>query len=275
MIPNSTGPVEFKTGCVQPTVLRFAAVPRWDERNPVLPESDWVEHDDLADCCPEVEVQQNNNCTNAALAMALGTMFRAAGVADVPRFSWSFQYALHNDGVDRGAMCRDLMADVHSGARGLGLPPASAWPDDRIFKPRGGFPKQVLEAAAKWQVLEVYQCLTFADVMSALSLRFGVYHGFVLGTSYQATGPDGRAPEYDGAFANGHAMFSRGSTKRFGDWRTITPNTWGRGFGDRGVGYWPESYFWGQREMRGQTYVNLDAYAIRAVKRPDTLPVAA
>lgn len=251
-------------GALQPDVLRFAGAPAWDEANDVLPESQWEEHDDLAPFCSPVRAQQNNNCTNAALGGLAEALFRAQGVGDVPRLSWAFLYAMCNDGRDQGAYCRDL-ADKF---RTVGLAPEAKWPDSKILA--RSFPQDVLDAAAEYQALEVYQCLNWQHVGSALTRRFFVYHGFVLGNSYSRTGSDGRAPEWDGAFTNGHAMFSRGLTKRFGSWRTVTPNSWGPSFGDRGVGYWPESYFWAQRG----NYVNLDAFAIRAVKRKDRLPQA-
>jgi len=258
-------------GWKRPPVQRFAAVPLWSDANPKIPESQWEEHDDFAALQPPIEAQQNNNCTDASMACLLNLVMKAAGVPDVPRFSWSFNYARHNGGEDGGAFCRKIIGDLLSG---VGKPPASVWPDEKIFAPRGGFPAEVLRAAAEWGLLEVYQCMDWADVGSALTRRFCVYHGFMLGNSYSRTGSDGVVPQYDGYLANGHAMHSRGLKRVNGKFRTITPNTWGPSFGDNGVGYWPESYFWGTATIRGQNWANLDAYAIRAVRRRGPLPVA-
>jgi hypothetical protein len=93
----------------------------------------------------------------------------------------------------------------------------------------------------------------------------------VLGAGGVSNPRDGRMPQFDGSLANGHAMCSRGLTKRFGDWRTVTPNTWGTGWGDKGVGYWPASYFWLQRG----NFVNLDCFAVRAVRHAQPLPPVA
>ena len=128
----------------------------------------------------------------------------------------------------------------------------------------------MLDDASQHMALEIYQCLNFEHVASALTNRFVVYHGFMMGYAYQRTGSDGKVPSWDGQYASGHAMFSRGLTRKFDDWRTITPNTWGENWGDRGVGYWDRSYFWAQNGR----WVNLDCYAIRAVKRKDKLPKA-
>jgi hypothetical protein len=256
-----------KLGCHMPDVLRFAAVPTWAEANEVLPESQWEEHDDFAPYCKRIEAQANNNCTNSSLADAMVCAFKAAGVEDVPDLSWSFLYALSNGGRDSGASCRDVVAKAMS----IGLAPRSVYPDDKIYTPRGGMPREVLAEAAKWQLLEVYQCMNWQDVGSALTRRFEVYHGFQLGNDYTKVRSDGEVPEWSGSYRNGHAMWSRGLRRRGGVWRTITPNTWGVRWGDGGVGYWPKSYYWAERGNR----VGLDAYAIRAVRRADSLPVAA
>lgn len=51
----------------------------------------------------------------------------------------------------------------------------------------------------------------------------------------------------------------------------ITPNSWGKAWGDSGVGYWPASYWWVQSGNK----VNLEAFAVRAVKHKKAMPVAA
>lgn len=261
-----------KFGLRRPAALRFGDVPAFDEANPVLPESEWEEHDDLAPFWPEIEAQRSNNCTNASLASALTAAFRMAGV-DAPRFSWAFNYARHNDGVDEGAMCRDLARDLLVDRGGVGMCPAHLWPDDRIIA--RSFPAEALAGAKKWGALEVYQCLSWAQVGSALTQRFVVYYGVCMGLGYAAGHRNGGiVAEYDGQLANGHAMAGRGLRKVNGRFRVINPNTWGTQVGDRGVYYFPESYFWHSRPYRGTTFVNLDAYAIRAVKRPDPLPRA-
>lgn len=242
-------------GVIQPTQPRFYGVPTWDAANPVLPESQWEEHDDLASVWPEIEAQQNNNCTNAALAHAATAAFTFAGIP-APRFSWASNYARHNNNRDSGAMCRDLAWDFKNGP---GLLPSNMWPDSKIF---GGWTPEQIAEGEKWRALEIYQCMNFAHVASALTRRFAVYHGFCLGQGGVSNPRDGRMPEFDGQLANGHAMASRGLTKKFGDWRTITPNTWGKQWADNGVGYWPASYFWLQRS----NFVNLDCFAIRAVR---------
>lgn len=251
-------------GALRPDTPRFSAVPAWAERNPVLPQSEWREHDDHAALCPVIEAQKNNNCTNASLAHMAGTLFKLHGL-NPPRFSWSALYARNNGGRDAGAFCRDLAADMLN----VGMVPSELWPDGQIF---GQWSALQTEAASRWKALEVYQCMNFADVASALSRGFLVYHGFVLGNGGVSNPANGRMPEFDGSYANGHAMWSRGLTKRFGDWRTITPNTWGTQWGDDGVGYWPASYFW----LQSGQFVNLDCYAIRAAAvQASELPAAA
>jgi hypothetical protein len=253
-------------GCLQPEELRFGAVPSFDEANEVLPESQWEEHDDYAAFTPPVRAQKNNNCTAAALSPLAECLFRSVGVENVPTLSWSFLYARNNGNRDQGAYCRDLALDF----KGVGIAPATLVPDSQIYTPRGGYPQDVMTAAGEWCALEVFQCLNSSHVASALSRRFLVYHGFVLGNRFFNTGRDGKVPAYDGRYSNGHAMWSRGLTRKFGDWRAVTVNSWGTSFGENGVCYCPSDYFWAQS---GRS-VNLDAYAFRAVKWKDKLPVA-
>lgn len=256
-----------KLGYTNPEELRFAAAPAFDESNTVLPETSWEEHDDYAPHCSKVEAQQNNNCTNAALASCGECLFRASGV-DVPRLSWSFLYAHDNGGRDAGAYCRNLARLFRDGP---GLAPVSVWPDSKIFLPRGELPQVVVDAAAQYQALEVFQIFDWKGVMSALTQRFVVYYGISLGRAFFNTKKDGKVPSWDGSTRNGHAMWLRGTTKKFGDWRAINVNSWGRSYGDNGISYIDESYFWAERGR----FVNLDAYGIRAVKRKDQLPQAA
>jgi hypothetical protein len=248
-----------KMGCVRPVHIRFGAVPMWADKNPVLAENDCPDHDDLAQFCEPPKTQHYSNCTNASLAWGAQAIFKANGV-DCPDLSMSFLYALNNGGRDQGAMCRDVIASWMA----KGLPPASVVPESQIFTPRGGFSRAVLAAALQWQGFEVYQCMNWDDVRSALARRFIVYHGFSLGQAFFQA-PEGKVPEFDGQEVNGHAQCSRGLTRRFGDLRTITPNTWGsQGFGDNGIGYIPESYF--APTLGGDP--NLDAYAIRSAEMP-------
>jgi hypothetical protein len=256
-----------RLGCVQPAELRFAAAPAWDEANPVLSEAECLDTERNKPFLSPVKYQKNNNCTNAALAGLGEAIERASGVEDVPRLSMTMQYALHNDGRDAGAMCRDLADDY----RKRGLCREALWGDDKIFLPRGGLPQAVLDDAKNHVALEIYQCLDWSHVRSALARDFFVYHGFVLGNAFFQTRKDGKVPAFDGSFRNGHAMFSWGLTRRFGDLRACARNSWDVSFGDNGDCYVPAGYFWGQ----SGNYVNLDAYAVRAVRRVDRLPVAA
>ncbi len=259
-MPTLPNGMEVKLGCKQPDVLRFAALPAWDEKNVVIAESDTEDHNDLAEYVQQINHQKNSNCTNASLAKAMEVMFRAQGMA-CPKLSQTMQYVLHNGGRDEGAFCRDLAADVKA-PDGRGLCAESLWGDEKPIY-RGQLPKEVLDDAKTRLALEIYQCQSWADVRSALAYRFVVYHGFVLGGSFFGTHGDGKVPAFDGSLSNGHAMVSIGLTRKFGDLRTITPNSWDTTFGDQGYGYIPASYFWGQNG----NFVNLDAYAIRAVKR--------
>lgn len=265
VLPDGT---TIKFGCDQPDVLRYAAVPAWDEANPVLSEAECEDTERLRPFLSEPHAQPYSNCTNASLAPMMEAMLRAAGVPGVEPLSRTFLWGMFNGGnPNNGAFCRDLADQL----RKTGLPRLSLWPEEHTSTPRNP-PAEVLADAGKHLALEVYQCMDWSHVRSALARDFFVYHGFVLGGVFiQYTPSNGKVPEWDGTLRNGHAMFSFGLTRRFGDLRACTRNSWGRTFGDKGTGYVPASYFWGQRG----NFVNLDAFAFRAVVRKDPLPKAA
>lgn len=263
-LPDGT-PIKF--GYRQPGELRFGAVAAWAEANEVLPESQWEEHDDYAKYYETSHAQPYSNCTNASFAPMLQACFRSQGI-DCPDLSTTYLWAHHNGGnPDNGAMCRDIAFESMS----AGLPSLAKFPESQYRLPRGGVSQDVIADAKQHVSLEVYQCLTFEDVASALTRRFFVYHGFVLGSRFFNTGKDGIVPAWDRSLANGHAMASRGLRKINGIWRTVTPNTWGPSFGADGVGFIDRSYFWDQMPYRGSSFVNLDAYAVRAVKANATV----
>lgn len=257
-----------KLGCKQPNVLKFSAAPAWDEANPVLSEDECQDTDRLKQFLSSCKTQENNNCTNASLAGLMEAEQRCAGVDNVEPLSMTMQYALHNGGVDEGAFCRDLADDM----RKTGLCREVLWGNEKLYVPRGGMPPEVLADAKKNLILEIYQCLDWSHVRSALARDFFVYHGFVLGQRFFNTKSDGIVPSFDGRLANGHAMFSWGLTrKKDGKLRACTRNSWGTSFGEQGDCYIDSSYFWGQKG----SFVNLDAYAVRSVVRQDKLPSAA
>lgn len=263
MIGTETGKLAsgqpVKMGCKLPPELRFAAVPTWAEANPVLDESEWEEHDEYAPWQVPIKHQHYSNCTNASLA-GLAEMLWAASGNGLTNLSMSFLYAQCNGGVDEGAFCRDLAAKfVTAGLCTDVLAPET-------MATARSFSAEATADAATRCGFEIYQCMSWGDVGSALTRRFGVYHGFCLGGRFFNTGSDGVVPSFDGSPSNGHAQYSRGLVKINGAWRTITPNSWDTTFGKSGIGLIDKSYF-GANIGR---MVNLDCYAIRAMKQPTT-----
>lgn len=256
--------VIVRCGRNSPDEFRNAAVPAWAERNPVLQESDCDDHDDLAKWYPESLAQGFNNCTNASIAAASKAQLESQGI-QTPNLSRSYQYAQCNGGRDQGASCRQVIQNLMGNGPYPGLPAESLYPENQIYMPKGGFPQHVIDDAKTRIAFEVYQCLSWADVISAVARRFFVYQGYVLGQNWFSVPKSGKVASWDGRFENGHATIARGLTRKFGDLRVIVPNTWGPSFGDNGVGYVDQSYYWTQRG----NFVNLEAYAIRAFKIPD------
>lgn len=252
-----------KFGWNVPEEIRYGAVQTWSDANPQIPRDQWQEHDDYAPFAKPIKYQQHNNCANASYAGLLEVAFRDTA----PVLSSTFLYAYCNGGRDSGAMCRDI---IEKGAE-IGLAPESLVPESKIYLPRGGYSQEIMDEAAKYKPLDVYQCMTVEDIGSALTRRFLVYFGVCLGNANQfinGTGSDGKVPPYSGAATAGHAMYLRGITRRFGDLRFVMVNSWSNTWGNSGIGYMPLEYFWDQRG----NYINLEAFAIRAVKHNDDLP---
>lgn len=252
-----------RMGCKLPDTQRFSAVPAWADANEVIPETQWEDHDDYAPLAQPIKTQPFSNCTNASIAGLQELLTVAAGMPAV-KISQVMLYWLCNGGSDSGAFCRDIAGKLLE----VGNCTDSLCPASRAT---GNPSSEMLADAASRKGLEIYQCMNFDDVGSALTRRFGVYHGFVLGQKFFGAGSDGIVPSFDGRMANGHAMYSRGLRKINGVWRTVTPNSWGTTFGAQGVGYIDKSYFWQQ----SGNMVNLDCFAIRALKvKADDVPAA-
>lgn len=238
--------------------MRFAAVPAFDEANEVLSESQWEENDDAAMYNSPIKSQKYSNCTNASLASMIELDLRSSGI-DAPDLSWSFLWAHFNGGSpNSGAMCREVIAK----AKEVGIPRADLWPESNYAISRGEVSQAILDDAALYRPLEVYQCMDWRDICSALTRRFRVYFGLCLGGKFFNTPKNGVAPAWDGGRSNGHAMFARGLRKVSGVWHAVVPNTWGTSFGENGVSYMDASYFW----AKSGNFYNLDAYAVRCIK---------
>lgn len=249
---------EFKLGCRLPQTPRFAEVPTWADANDIIPESEWDLHDDFAAYDVPVRKQNYNNCTNAALAGAAECLLSAQRGERVT-LSMSMLYALCNGGVDEGAFCRDLALKFMR----LGLCLESLWPESRVTTLEEPS-REVLDSAAKYRGFEMYQVRSWEEYGSALTRRFVLYHGFMLGSAFmRGVGANGVVPPYDGVLANGHAMYSRGLTEIAGVKRGVCVNSWGRSWGKGGLCFLDQSYFWHQRG----NWVNLDCIAIRSVRQ--------
>lgn len=266
LLPDGT---PARMGCIQPETPRFAAVPAWSEKNPVLAEDECEDHDDFAAWTPPIINQPHSNCTNAALAkLAEAGLWAATGVKP-PTLSQTWLWCHFNRGSpNNGAFCRDLADKL----RTWGLPTDALFPASQYSLPRGGSPKAVAEDAKTRLALEVYQCEGWPDVRSALSRRFLVYYGFVLGelSNWTRAPANGKIVPFDGRKINGHAQWGRGLTRRFGDLRVINVGSWGTSVADKGISYVDKSYFW----ATSGNFSNLDAFAIRSWVHTEPIPSA-
>ncbi len=256
-----------RMGCIQPETQRFAAVPAWSEKNPVLSEAECEDHDDLAMFTPPIINQPYSNCTNASLAKLIESALYAGTGIKPPTLSQTWLWAHYNGGnSNNGAMCRDLADKV----RTLGCPTDALFPASKYSIPRSGSSPEIIADAKTRCALEVYQCENWADVRSALARRFWVYYGFVLGNinSWTQAPANGKIAPFNGARAYGHAQWARGLTRRFGDLRVINVGSWGTKVADHGISYVDSSYFW----STSGNYVNLDAYCVRSIVHSEATP---
>jgi hypothetical protein len=156
-----------------------------------------------------------------------------------------------------------------------GIAEASLVPQGMIY--RSQFPSAAYANARRHRAVEAFQCRTVQDILTALSLGFGVVSGIWVGNNLGRLDSDGVAPLPD-RVVGGHALAHIGLkwSARRNRWLILTQNSWGE--------------TWGMRDATGQggfcyltedhwANMRIDAWAIGGVFNDpddpgDDIPVA-
>lgn len=214
----------------------------------LIPEPFWYSVS-YRDYVPKVLNQGNQrSCTGAASVAGMMTAREQAGFEYV-ELSIGSVYGQINGGTDRGAYLSDALKAVHEvGACPISIIPHENWHMET-------WPKDWREKAAKFRVLEVYDCTTFEEIASAILRGFVVCFGVLLSREdIQVGGQNGFLPIHSAGRKYGHAMLGVGLKRYNKTWWVEALSSWGEKWGDKGFCYVPASMF------------NLpDAWAIRVV----------
>lgn len=187
-------------------------------------------------------------------------------------FSNTYVYSLINGGTDGGAVISDAMTALKM----YGIAEKRLVPDDMIF--RAQLPAEAYANARRFRAVEVYRCLSFADIVSAISLGHTVASGIFVGRNFGELSSDGVAPLPD-QIVGGHALAHVGIKylSRLSRWGVLTQNSWSQewGFRDETTGEGGFCYLVEEHWQRMQP----DAWAVVGVQEDpdfpdDDLPVA-
>jgi len=190
-----------------------------------IPRSQWVEVN-LGLCCPPVHDQDGvGQCASDA---AVGTVEFARAFAGMPyvKLSAGDLYGRVNGGSDNGSLLEDNLAEILN----HGVATAATVP--AIWSPRFRPDKNKVDAErALYGVVEVYQCMDFDDMASAILQGFVVEHGMMWRDGFKV-GSDGWLYNASGG-RGGHAQMAYGLAfnKKTGKWGLITQNSWGLSWG--------------------------------------------
>jgi hypothetical protein len=238
-----TAPDGF-TGCLPRTSL-CGANPNFPmagtvDACPIIPRSDWVECSLRHKVWTVIDQNPQNSCCPSATAGSAMILRETNGQKRI-LLSQGSLYGQINGGRDQGANIEAALEAMME----VGIAPASVV-DPKDWTSRD-YPSNWKEEAAKFRILEAFDCPTFDAVASAVQrsmpVVFGVYWG-----------------------SGGHAITAVGLKKIGSVWNIDFLNSWGESWGENGFGYLPESKCSGIKSF--------GAFSIRSVTIPsdETLP---
>ena len=185
----------------------------------ILPRSQWTETSLRHPFWNIHDQGQQNSCCPTAYAGLLETMREAQGLARIP-LSQAYPYRYTNGGRDQGA----TLDGVFLAIRDRGITPASVI-DPMDWQGRN-WPADADELAAELRIVEGWDCISVDAIGSVTEAGFcvalGVWWGY---------------PRRSG----GHAIYVIGKRKTPGGlWEFEMVNSWGKQWGNNGLGYLPE-----------------------------------
>lgn len=165
-----------------------------------------------------------------------------------------FLYALINGGRDAGAMISDALDALVK----YGVCEKEVLPMRLMFK--NNLTQASYDNAKKYQITEAFQCESYEDICSAISLGFCGALGIMVGSNFGNLDSEGVSP-LPGGGGGGHCLHFCGLKKssRYG-WIIKLKNSWGN-WGQNGYCYIRKEHFRGMPP---------DAFAIQMVEVDDT-----
>ena len=230
------GGEERVLACLAPPEGRVCALPPFEMS---LEARDYREVDlrDGIDL-PRRNQGRTGSCGGQSSATAFDLAFRLSGQKrPASLFSAYGLYAACNGGKDGGVSLMDVLETL----KDRGCPLEEDVPNGALFLPQ--IPTPAWEKAKRFRVAEAWELKSFADICTALTLRFPVVAGIVVGNNFGTLDSTGTSPLPD-VEAGGHALAMVGLRKHpQHGWQARCQNSWGRAWGADGDSWLTEAHF--------------------------------
>lgn len=250
---------EYRLGCLPRKAVVGSLYPVFGEEpgRPgihLIPRKEWSPIDNRH-FVPKILDQDGTGACNAFAAVQTLHCIRSQAGLPFVELSAGNLYGRINGGVDRGS----LISDAIQALEDVGV--CKAETVGHLDWHRRKWPAQWKQEAARFRILEAWDCPTFDHQVSAILLGFFVNTGILVGYNFRPDPDTGWLPDYRGG-RGGHAMCACGVAYDAKDnhWGLVVANSWGREWGIDGFAIVPESYY-------RVTPFN-DAWAVRAVVDP-------
>lgn len=224
---------------------------------PVMPRDRWQEID-LSEWCPPIMDQGSTpQCGGFSTACAHTAAVAMSGrpLDNVLSPGWIYGYCKRPGG---GIIVRDALTCLQE--RGCcqidTVGPFEINPSS--------YPPAARKEAEQYKLTEAYQVTSFDELATCLQSGYIVEFGCLIGNQFRPHPETGIVPDQSG-LTGGHAMYACGLARVNSRWYARVRNSWSEAWGLDGTCLMPESYFWYKRP--GYPYVNLDAFAIKAVRQ--------
>ncbi len=213
-------------GCLPPCPEGFSCS-SFGEAFGVLPESEWRETDLSWIQAPVLDQKRTSSCVGHATCTSFTRAYQLSG-DPFEDLSPYFIYGLINGGRDNGAQVEAALTACQE----YGVCRVSDIPAGAMYQQQ--FPPQAFEEAKKRKLLSGYICRTLQDIASALTLRFPVVVGIMVGSNFGRLDSEGVCPLPDQPLG-GHALAIYGLKKssRYG-WILPIQNSWSTSWGNQG-----------------------------------------
>ena len=224
---------------------------------PIIPRDQWQEVDH-SEWCPDIMDQGSTpQCGGFSTACAHTAAVAMSGrPLDAPLSpGWIYGYCKRPGG---GILVRDALTCLKE--RGC-CSIETVGPFD--ITP-SGYSGAARKEAEQYKLTEAYQVTGFDELASCLQAGYLGEFGLLIGGNFHPNPETGVVPDQAG-LTGGHAMYAVGLVNVDGKWYIKVRNSWSERWGVEGWCLMPESYFWYKRP--GYNYVNLDAFAIAAVRQ--------